>query len=58
MLPRLIEVFACPYVQTYGLTETSPFLTMSTLPTRLESLPEGEQLSRRCKTGRPLAGVE
>ncbi|MFK7738762.1 MAG: long-chain-fatty-acid--CoA ligase [Planctomycetota bacterium] len=55
---RIIATFACEYVQTYGMTETSPYLTMSLLSDKLRQLPEPEQLRLRCKTGRAFQGVE
>jgi len=54
----VIATFGCDYVQTYGLTETSPFLTMSLLPEHLKSRPRAVQCEFQCKTGRPLSGVE
>ncbi|MDQ5965545.1 MAG: hypothetical protein QG625_1700 [Cyanobacteriota bacterium erpe_2018_sw_39hr_WHONDRS-SW48-000098_B_bin.30] len=56
---RLVEeIFNCQYVQFYGMTETSPFLTIS--------LPFNEHLGRskqqlqsiRSKTGRTFIGIE
>ncbi len=58
LVAKVMQTFGCEYVQTYGLTETSPYLTMSLLPARLAALPETEQFRYRCKTGRPLVGVE
>lgn len=58
LVAKVMTTFGCEYVQTYGLTETSPYLTMSLLPARLAALPAAEQFRYRCKTGRPLAGVE
>jgi len=55
---RVIEAFRCEYVQTYGLTETSPFLTFSLLAPRQRELPEEEQLALRARTGRPFHAVE
>lgn len=49
---------AFDYVQTYGMTETSPFLTMSLLDASLRALPESEQMRYRAKTGRPVQGVQ
>ncbi|MGC6487744.1 MAG: AMP-binding enzyme, partial [Planctomycetota bacterium] len=46
------------YVQTYGMTETSPYLTLSILPPALAALPRSQQLAWKCKTGRPFHGVE
>jgi fatty-acyl-CoA synthase len=40
---RVMEVFRCEYVQTYGMTETSPYLTLSLLAPHLEALPPEEQ---------------
>jgi acyl-CoA synthetase (AMP-forming)/AMP-acid ligase II len=58
LVERVIATFRCEYVQTYGLTETSPFLTMSLLPEHLKSRPRAVQRGFQCKTGRPLPGVE
>ncbi len=48
----------CDYFQTYGLTETSPYLTISKLKASLEHLPESERFWYKACTGRPLIGVE
>ena len=58
LVRRVIETFRCEYVQTYGLTETSPYLTFSLLKAHLRRLPEDEQMRYRSKTGRPALGVE
>ncbi len=58
LVRRLIETFRCEYVQTYGLTETSPYLTFSLLKEKLRALPAEEQLRYRATTGRPALGVE
>ena len=58
LVARIGEILACEYVQTYGLTETSPFLTFSLLDEGLRRLPPGEQLRLRARTGRPARGVE
>ncbi len=58
LVDKILEIFGCRYIQTYGLTETAPFLTMSILPRHLERLPEPQRRALVCKTGRPLAGVE
>ena len=55
---RIIDTFKCDYVQTYGMTETSPYLTMSLLPPEMAQLPMEQQLHYKCKTGRPFHGVE
>jgi acyl-CoA synthetase (AMP-forming)/AMP-acid ligase II len=54
---RILATFRCDYVQTYGMTETSPYLTLSLLSPELQRLPPEEQLAWKCKTGRPFHGV-
>lgn len=46
------------YVQTYGLTETSPFLTFSRLSEAERRLPEAEALARLTRAGHAMPGVE
>ncbi|MEQ8767034.1 MAG: AMP-binding protein [Planctomycetota bacterium] len=62
MAPSLVEkieaIFGCPYVQTYGLTETSPYLTLSLEPPELLSHPDEVRRAFRARTGRPVIGVE
>ena len=58
VVKKVIETFRCEYVQTYGLTETSPFLTLSLLEAHLRRLPEAEQFGYRARTGRPFRAVE
>lgn len=55
---RVLATFGCEYVQTYGMTETSPYLTMSLLSPALRELPADEQLRLVCRTGRAFRGVE
>jgi acyl-CoA synthetase (AMP-forming)/AMP-acid ligase II len=57
LVRRLIETFRCEYVQTYGLTETSPYLTFSLLKEKLRGLPAEEQMRYRAMTGRAALGV-
>jgi acyl-CoA synthetase (AMP-forming)/AMP-acid ligase II len=54
---RILATFRCDYVQTYGMTETSPYLTLSLLTPAAQQLPPDEQLRMKCKTGRPFLGV-
>lgn len=54
----ILATFGCDYVQTYGMTETSPYLTLSLLTPELQRLPSERQLHWKCKTGRPFGGVE
>jgi O-succinylbenzoate-CoA ligase len=58
LVRRIIETFKCDYIQTYGMTETSPFLTMSILKDHLKSLPYEEQLKYKSTTGRKFKGIE
>lgn len=55
---RILPSFGCDYVQTYGLTETSPFLTLSLLEPVMQGWSEAEKLRIRCTTGRPMRGVD
>jgi acyl-CoA synthetase (AMP-forming)/AMP-acid ligase II len=55
---KVIEIFGCDYIQTYGLTETSPFLTMSILKEEMKSLPFEERLRYMMTTGRPFYNVQ
>lgn len=54
---RIMETLHCDYVQTYGMTETSPYLTLSLLKGRLRSLPPEERLRFKAKTGREFINV-
>lgn len=54
---KIIDAFRCDYIQTYGMTETSPYLTLSILKEHLASLPAEEQLRYKAKTGREFIGV-
>lgn len=55
---RILETFKCEYVQTYGLTETSPYLTLATLEPAHRKLGDEEQLALRSRTGRAFETVE
>lgn len=57
LVREIMEKFGCDYVQTYGMTETSPYLTVSKLHDHLKNLPFEEQLTYKAKTGRPFADV-
>ncbi len=54
----VIETFGCEYIQTYGLTETSPYLTMTILKDRLKHLPFEERLEYLATAGRPFKDVQ
>ena len=55
---QVMQTFGCDYIQTYGMTETSPYLTMSILKHHLRRLPAREQQRYRASTGRPFATVQ
>ncbi|MFC2165321.1 long-chain-fatty-acid--CoA ligase [Acidobacteriota bacterium] len=55
---KVIHLFGCDYIQTYGLTETSPFLTMSILKKEMKNLPFEERLKVMVTTGRPFFDVQ
>ncbi len=55
---KIVETFKCDYIQTYGMTETSPYLTLSILKEHLRELPSEDQLRFKSKTGREFIGVE
>jgi fatty-acyl-CoA synthase len=54
---KIIETFKCDYIQTYGMTETSPYLTLSILKDHLKSLPREKQLEFKASTGREFINV-
>jgi acyl-CoA synthetase (AMP-forming)/AMP-acid ligase II len=54
---RIIDTFRCDYIQTYGMTETSPYLTLSVLKHHLKDLPRQEQLAFKASTGREFVNV-
>jgi fatty-acyl-CoA synthase len=55
---KVIKTFKCDYIQTYGMTETSPYLTLSILKDHLKKLKDEERLRFQSKTGREFIGVE
>jgi len=58
VVARIGERLGCDYAQTYGLTETSPFLTFSMLHEEQRALPTEARLRLLARTGRPARGVE
>jgi acyl-CoA synthetase (AMP-forming)/AMP-acid ligase II len=54
---KIIDTFKCDYIQTYGMTETSPYLTMSILKDHLKALPWEDQLVYKASTGREFINV-
>jgi acyl-CoA synthetase (AMP-forming)/AMP-acid ligase II len=55
---KIVETFKCDYIQTYGMTETSPYLTLSLLKDHLKKLPYEGQLRFKSKTGREFMAVQ
>ncbi len=58
LVRKVINTFGCEYVQTYGMTETSPYLTMSLLKEHLKRLPEEKQFRYQSRTGRKFITIE
>ena len=58
LVRSIMETLGCDYIQTYGMTETSPYLTFSILKDHLKALPPDAQLTYKSKTGRPAIGVD
>lgn len=58
LVRRIRTVFGAEYGQTYGLTETSPYLTISRLAPDERALDDAEICRRLACAGRPMAGVE
>lgn len=57
VVKKIMETFKCDYIQTYGMTESSPYLTMSILKGNLMDLSPEEQFQYKARTGRPFLGV-
>jgi len=57
LVKKIIEKFNCDYIQTYGMTETSPYLTISKLKGHLKNLSDAEQRKYKSKTGREFLSV-
>jgi fatty-acyl-CoA synthase len=58
LVKQLERSFSCLYYQFYGMTETSPFLTISLPHSKHLNLSEDEQRAIRSKTGRAFIAVE
>lgn len=54
LVRQVNEIFRCDFVQFYGMTETSPFLTVSVPYARDLNKPGHVTQEIRAKTGRPL----
>lgn len=57
LVKNIMDTFKCDYIQTYGMTETCPYLTLSILKENLTRLPPKDQFIYKAKTGRPMIGV-
>jgi len=57
VVKNIMDIFQCDYIQTYGMTETSPYLTLSILKENILTFPPEEQFIFKAKTGRPFMGV-
>lgn len=55
---KILKTFGCDFMQTYGMTETSPFLTISKLSDDMAALSFEEKLHYKSKTGRPFSGIQ
>ncbi len=58
LVRKIMATFKCEYIQNYGMTETTHFLTISRLKDSLKRLPQEEQVAYRAKIGRPFLGVK
>ncbi len=58
LVKKIMNKFGCDYIQTYGMTETSPYLTVSILKEHLKKLPPEEQFKYKARTGREFLGVK
>ncbi|HVA90852.1 MAG TPA: long-chain fatty acid--CoA ligase, partial [Chloroflexota bacterium] len=59
--PALIEKydsFGLPFLQAYGMTETSPLASICRLKSHLAALPLDQTVATRAKQGLPMPGVE
>src|SRR6185503_11368472 len=58
LVRQVLEVLGCEYAQTYGMTETSPYLTLGRLSADERRLAPDEVLRLRARTGRPFGEIE
>ena len=55
---RIMSELGCDYCQFYGLTETSPFLTVGTVKHHLKDLPSDKLLELKARTGRAFISTQ
>lgn len=55
---EVMDVLGTDYVQTYGMTETSPYLTLSIPTAAIRARGPDAEFRARAKTGRPFLGVD
>ncbi|WP_368410956.1 long-chain fatty acid--CoA ligase [Halomarina pelagica] len=58
LIRRYDEEYDAPIVQGWGMTETTPLGTLSTLRKELRDLPKEEQYRYRATAGMPVPGIE
>ncbi len=58
LIKGMQERFGWQVIQVYGLTETSPFLTVSKVKPHMSGWPEEEKLRVQTRTGYQMLGVE
>ena len=58
LVRNLLDTFQCEYVQNYGMTETTQFVTISSLKEHLKALPPEDQQKYLTATGRAFIGVK
>jgi acyl-CoA synthetase (AMP-forming)/AMP-acid ligase II len=58
MVREALEAFKCEYIQLYGMTETSPFLTLSRPKSYQLTGDCANEISIRSRTGRGYIGAE
>jgi acyl-CoA synthetase (AMP-forming)/AMP-acid ligase II len=57
-IERMETELGWEFVQIYGLTETSPFLTMNRRRAELDELSPGDRAARLSRAGAPALGIE
>ena len=55
---RMTQRLGCQYISGYGLTETSPLLTVGTIKDTLASVDDAAKMSYRTRTGLEVVGVD